>query len=95
MSENVCGSFQHGGQHRVFNVPLKSLDLAEVKLSNGSVCRVPQFVSDACMLIMENVEVEGLFRKAGSAARQKEIRVSRINVKILEKSHISHQTIFK
>lgn len=64
------------GHHRVFNVPLKNLELTEVKLSNGSVCRIPKFVSDACTLIMEQVEIEGLFRKAGSAARQKEIRVS-------------------
>lgn len=58
-------------------MPLKNLDLTEVKLSNGSVCRIPKFVSDACTLIMDNVNVEGLFRKAGSAARQKEIRVSK------------------
>lgn len=74
--QKMLVSFQLVGPHKVFNVPLKNLELAEVKLSNGSVCRVPKFVSDACTLIMENVEVEGLFRKAGSAARQKEIRVS-------------------
>lgn len=38
------------------------------------MCRVPKFVTDACSLLMDNVEVEGLFRKAGSTARQKEIR---------------------
>lgn len=33
------------------------------------------FVSDACARIMDQIEVEGIFRKAGSTARQKEIRV--------------------
>lgn len=45
-------------------------------LSTGDVCEVPQFVVDATQRILEDVKVEGLFRKAGSAIRQKEIRVS-------------------
>lgn len=38
------------------------------------------FVSDACARIMDQIEVEGIFRKAGSTARQKEIRVGLISI---------------
>lgn len=51
------------------------MDSTEVTLSTGNVCEVPQFVVDATQRILEDVKVEGLFRKAGSAIRQKEIRV--------------------
>lgn len=47
-----------------------------MKLSNGSSCQIPTFVSNACSYIMDHIEAEGLFRKAGSSSRQKEIRVS-------------------
>lgn len=66
---------QQSGHHKIFGVPLKELEFTEVKLSSGSPCQVPLFVSDACSRIMDNIEAEGLFRKAGSTARQKEIRV--------------------
>lgn len=69
-------SHHQNGNRRIFGVPLKDLELTEVKLSGGAVCRVPYFVDDACNYLMQNVEIEGMFRKAGSAARQKEIRVS-------------------
>lgn len=54
---------------------------------------MPKFVSDACAVIMENVEVEGLFRKAGSAARQKEIRVS-VNWQIFWLLHMENFEFF-
>lgn len=57
-------------------MPLKDLEFTEEKLSNGSTCRIPIFVADACARIMDQIDVEGLFRKAGSSIRQKEIRVS-------------------
>lgn len=63
-------------QQKIFGVSLKELEFTEEKLSNGSSCRIPIFVADACSRIMEHIEVEGLFRKAGSTVRQKEIRVS-------------------
>lgn len=61
---------------KIFGLPLHKLDFVDVKLSNGSLTRVPNFVSDACSRVMEHIDVEGLFRKAGSSSRQKEIRVS-------------------
>lgn len=57
---------------------MKELEFTEEKLSNGSSCRIPIFVADACARIMDQIEVEGIFRKAGSTLRQKEIRVSRL-----------------
>lgn len=51
-------------------------------LVSGSVCDVPRFVVDASQRILDNVGVEGLFRKAGSTARQKEIRVSIIRAQM-------------
>lgn len=64
------------GHRRIFGLPLSKLDFTDVKLSNGSASRVPKFVSDACLRILDHIETEGLFRKAGSSSRQKEIRVS-------------------
>lgn len=63
------------GHHRIFGVSLKELEFTEVKLSGGNYCRVPAFVHDACCLIKKHVATEGLFRKAGSSIRQREIRV--------------------
>lgn len=64
---------------KIFGVSLNNLEYTEVKLSNGAVCRIPIFISDACARIMEHIEVEGIFRKAGSQLRQKEIRVTEVN----------------
>lgn len=66
---------QRLSHRKIFGVPLNNLEFIEVELSNGSSCRIPIFVSDACARIMEQIEVEGIFRKAGSQLRQKEIRV--------------------
>jgi hypothetical protein len=57
-------------------MPLHALELTDVNLTSGGVVQVPVFVSDACQRILENVNTEGLFRKAGSAKRQQEIKVS-------------------
>lgn len=69
---NFKQQFNH---QKIFGVPLNSLEFTEVKLSNGVLCRIPMFISDACSRIMDQIEMEGIFRKAGSTARQKEIRV--------------------
>lgn len=37
--------------------------------------QVPQLVHELCSYISRNLETEGLFRKAGSSVRQKEIKV--------------------
>ena len=57
-------------------MPLHALELADVILANGGVVQIPVFVSDACDRILENVQTEGLFRKAGSSKRQQEIKVN-------------------
>lgn len=54
------------------------MDLTDVILLNGGIVQVPRFIFDACQIILDNVSTEGLFRKAGSNMRQKEIRVSGI-----------------
>lgn len=71
-----CCVFQDKhNQRRIFNVPLDKLEMTDVILANGGITQVPLFVSDACQRILEQVSTEGLFRKAGSTARQREIRV--------------------
>lgn len=56
-------------------MPLHTLELTDVILANGGIAQVPLFVSDACQRILEQVNTEGLFRKAGSSKRQQEIKV--------------------
>ncbi|XP_031634865.1 rho GTPase-activating protein 11A-like [Contarinia nasturtii] len=72
--EKKLKSQQHSSHHKIFGVPLNNLEFTDVKLSNGSLCRIPMFLSDACSRIMDQIELEGIFRKAGSTIRQKEIR---------------------
>lgn len=60
---------------KIFNTHLAQLQLTDVVLTNGGITQIPVFVSDACQCILEQVTTEGLFRKAGSAARQREIKV--------------------
>lgn len=63
---------------KIFNTHLAQLQLTDVVLTNGGITQIPVFVSDACQCILEQVTTEGLFRKAGSTARQREIKVSSI-----------------
>lgn len=67
---------EKGCNRRIFRMPLHLLELSDVILTNGIVVQIPTFVADACNRILEQVETEGIFRKAGSSIRQKEIRVS-------------------
>lgn len=77
MSNFYSRHFKQQLSHKkIFGVALQNLEFTEVKLSNGSLCRIPLFISDACARIMDHIEVEGIFRKAGSQVRQKEIRVN-------------------
>ncbi|XP_046750637.1 rho GTPase-activating protein 21-like isoform X2 [Diprion similis] len=64
-----------GGQSlkKVFKTSLAHLPLDVVKLSSGAIVHVPQFVSQACSYIEKCGSQEGIFRKAGSHLRQKEI----------------------
>lgn len=61
---------------RIFNAPLHTLELTDVILANGGIVQVPLFVSDACQRILEQINTEGLFRKAGSSKRQQEIKAN-------------------
>ncbi|XP_063216347.1 uncharacterized protein LOC134527529 isoform X2 [Bacillus rossius redtenbacheri] len=67
-TKNIC---QPG---KVFGVSLVSLSTDAVFLNSGAIIEVPSLVLDACCRIRENIEMEGLFRKAGSSVRQKEIK---------------------
>jgi len=60
----------------VFRTPLERLPVTTVRLRSGVEVEVPAFIDDACQCIIKNVVVEGIFRKTGSAARQREIKVS-------------------
>nr|CAD7256770.1 unnamed protein product [Timema shepardi] len=60
---------------RLFRVPLAHLESDLVLLNSGATVVIPSFVLDACSNIKQSIQTEGLFRKAGSAARQKEIKV--------------------
>nr|CAD7567420.1 unnamed protein product [Timema californicum] len=59
---------------RLFRVPLAHLESDLVLLNSGATVVIPSFVLDACSNIKQSIQTEGLFRKAGSAARQKEIK---------------------
>nr|CAD7450291.1 unnamed protein product [Timema bartmani] len=59
---------------RLFRVPLAHLECDLVLLNSGASVVIPSFVLDACSNIKQSIQTEGLFRKAGSAARQKEIK---------------------
>uniref|UniRef100_A0A182R379 Rho-GAP domain-containing protein n=1 Tax=Anopheles funestus TaxID=62324 RepID=A0A182R379_ANOFN len=72
---------------RIFKTPLHALELTDVLLANGGIVQIPLFVSNACQFILENVDTEGLFRKAGSTKRQQQIKASLESGIPLGKSH--------
>ncbi|XP_039300095.1 uncharacterized protein LOC111047700 [Nilaparvata lugens] len=61
--------------NRLFGVPLTYLrkDFVHLPQVKDTIC-IPEFIVEICNYIEEKITVEGLFRKAGSTARQKEIR---------------------
>jgi hypothetical protein len=59
----------------VFKVPLHRLHHEVVLLNCGTAVEVPGFVARACSHIKQHIETEGIFRKAGSTSRQKELKV--------------------
>ncbi|XP_071453865.1 uncharacterized protein [Hetaerina americana] len=65
-----------GLRKKLFNVELHSLCGKLITSKSGVAVEVPSFIVDACEFIEENISTEGLFRKAGSNARQKEIKIS-------------------
>ncbi|KAI4485179.1 hypothetical protein M0804_006684 [Polistes exclamans] len=58
---------------KVFRTPLSYQPLDVVNLSSGGIVHVPVFVSQASAFLEKHVTQEGLFRKAGSHIRQKEL----------------------
>jgi hypothetical protein len=68
---------KHGNAEKigVFRVPLHHLDHEVVLLKCGTTVEVPGFVARACSYIKQHIETEGIFRKAGSASRQKALKV--------------------
>ncbi|XP_043671048.1 rho GTPase-activating protein 24-like isoform X1 [Vespula pensylvanica] len=58
---------------KVFRTPLSYQPLNVVNLSSGGIVHVPVFVSQASAFLEKHITQEGLFRKAGSHMRQKEL----------------------
>ncbi|XP_047353118.1 uncharacterized protein LOC124950447 isoform X1 [Vespa velutina] len=58
---------------KVFRTPLSYQPLDVVNLSSGGIVHVPVFVSQASAFLEKHITQEGLFRKAGSHMRQKEL----------------------
>ncbi|XP_023705411.1 uncharacterized protein LOC111863376 isoform X2 [Cryptotermes secundus] len=67
---------KHGNVEKagIFRVPLHHLDHEIVLLNCGTAVEVPSFVARACSYIKQHIETEGIFRKAGSTSRQKELK---------------------
>ncbi|KFB48489.1 AGAP013292-PA-like protein [Anopheles sinensis] len=81
------GAHEKAKCKRIFNAPLHTLELTDALLANGGIVQIPLFVSNACQFILDHVDTEGLFRKAGSSKRQQEIKTSVESGKPLGKSH--------
>lgn len=60
---------------RIFQKSLDALPKQPVLLRSGGVVDVPCFLVDVCQAIGKHFDTEGIFRKAGSSARQREIKV--------------------
>ncbi|XP_012275799.1 uncharacterized protein LOC105697241 isoform X2 [Orussus abietinus] len=58
---------------KVFKTQLSYLPLDVVSLSSGAIIHIPIFVSQATSYLEKHLNQEGLFRKAGSQVRQKEL----------------------
>ena len=61
----------------IFGVPLiHTEDKEDVCVDGGVSCSLPKFIANSLLYLEEYVSTEGLFRKSGSVARQRQIRVS-------------------
>ncbi|XP_040161239.1 uncharacterized protein LOC120898865 [Anopheles arabiensis] len=85
--KNSKASQDKAKSKRIFKTPLHALELTDVLLASGGIVQIPLFVSNACQLILENVDTEGLFRKAGSNKRQQQIKAGLESGIPLGKSH--------
>lgn len=61
-------------QKRIFQKSLRDQSKVFVQINNEEIL-VPKFLVTICEYIRQHLEVEGIFRKAGSSARQKTLRV--------------------
>ena len=76
---------------KIHELPLESV---KVGPDQDYMFEIPSFVVTCCQKIISNVETEGLFRKAGSAKRQKEAKAcylvkKKIGISIFYLSFIS------
>lgn len=60
----------------MFHKPLHLLSSRIVHLQSGVDAEVPNIIHEICCCVVQHPETDGLFRKAGSAARQKELKVT-------------------
>ena len=61
---------------KIFSVALADIEERDGVLLNDHIsCNVPHFLAECLNYLGEYVTVEGLFRKAGSVARQRDIKV--------------------
>ncbi|XP_012523034.1 uncharacterized protein LOC105828972 [Monomorium pharaonis] len=74
-AETTCRDISN---KKVFKTPLFYQALDIVNLASGAIVHVPVFVIQAATFLEQHVTQEGLFRKAGSQARQREL-ISRLD----------------
>ena len=72
---------------KVFKTSLSYQPLDVVNLSSGGIVHVPVFISQATAFLEKYITQEGLFRKAGSQLRQKELMICLDNGDILGDKH--------
>ena len=58
----------------IFGAPLNIVPQQNIKCC-GQLVQIPALVHQLCTALKSNLSVEGLFRKAGSQMRQKEMKV--------------------
>lgn len=59
----------------MFRIPLSQLPVHTVTMASGQQLQVPKVIDELCLIVLGKAETEGLFRKAGSKARQTEMQV--------------------
>lgn len=74
MSKSNQSSKAQSNRGCIFRKPLALLSSRIVQLQSGVDAEVPNIIQEICCCIVQQASVEGLFRKAGSSVRQKEIR---------------------
>lgn len=72
---------------KIFKTSLSYQPLDVVNLSSGGIVHVPVFISQATAFLEKYITQEGLFRKAGSQLRQKELMIRLDNGDILGDKH--------